>query len=751
MAVTAGFVVLLLVLAVVGSLWRRSVLETRRAEAETKRAEAQKLLALGEIQLEANPTEALAWARASLDVSDTREGRLLAVRALSKGPIARAIKMSNELGVVFDNVFSPDGEWIALRGNGKLKAYRRPGGGPAFVDAFPTIHGGSIWPFFDPSSRNLGARKSAEIRTYSVPDFAEKARHQVTPPPRSPLYPFQTDRGVFFVSNTGNEGRIELWRPGSPLELVTTTPPLRRRFRQIARIGAAGEWAAYVPREENDHVYLKSLTDPTLRPHLVHVHDTPISDILLDSKNGWIAVRGKDSPAITMWSIDNQPKTPLRTFSGGGLLWMSHDETHIIENGIVDGDPIALVWDLEVPAGAKPHVLRWRRSSESIDGVAIDPTGRWATAGAMDKVLFWPLPVNPPVALGGYEGTIYDLKFTTDGNALVIPVISPTGAAAGVHLQPIVEGGSARLLLGGGVRVAVDPGGRFAVISGPGAVICPFDGSAPKQLEGLSGTGHTMGVAYDPDRELIAAGVFGGKAEDKVIGVWNLKAGTMQKLGPADDAGASFTGGYVRLAFLRDGSLLSVTREGVIRRWHLEDGSSELLFAENCVLAGVKPDGETAVVGCIGSDGSGELSTFHLATKEIRPLGTIQQQGRGRSGVALSHQGDVIAVGHEDGTVEIRRLIAEASFSLFGHESPVYALAFSPDGTLLASAGQDGTVRVWPVPDLSEPPLQALPHDELLAKLDTFTNLRVVRDEASPTGWKVELGPFPGWETVPEW
>jgi hypothetical protein len=42
-------------------------------------------------------------------------------------------------------------------------------------------------------------------------------------------------------------------------------------------------------------------------------------------------------------------------------------------------------------------------------------------------------------------------------------------------------------------------------------------------------------------------------------------------------------------------------------------------------------------------------------------------------------------------------------------------------------------------------------HDELTAKLKTLTNLRVVRDEESPTGWKLTHDPFPGWETVPEW
>lgn len=33
----------------------------------------------------------------------------------------------------------------------------------------------------------------------------------------------------------------------------------------------------------------------------------------------------------------------------------------------------------------------------------------------------------------------------------------------------------------------------------------------------------------------------------------------------------------------------------------------------------------------------------------------------------------------------------------------------------------------------------------------TLTNLHVVRDEESSTGWKLTVGPFPGSETVPTW
>ncbi len=86
-----------------------------------------------------------------------------------------------------------------------------------------------------------------------------------------------------------------------------------------------------------------------------------------------------------------------------------------------------------------------------------------------------------------------------------------------------------------------------------------------------------------------------------------------------------------------------------------------------------------------------------------------------------------------------------------GHSGNVYNIAISPDLRWVASAGEDGTLRLWPMPDLSKPPLHTLPHDELLAKLHSLTNLRAVRDPASDTGWTIEIGPFPGWREVPTW
>ena len=55
------------------------------------------------------------------------------------------------------------------------------------------------------------------------------------------------------------------------------------------------------------------------------------------------------------------------------------------------------------------------------------------------------------------------------------------------------------------------------------------------------------------------------------------------------------------------------------------------------------------------------------------------------------------------------------------------------------------------MPDLSKPAPHTLPHDQFIAKLKSFTNLRVLPDPNSSTGWKLEVGPFPGWEKIPSW
>ena len=75
----------------------------------------------------------------------------------------------------------------------------------------------------------------------------------------------------------------------------------------------------------------------------------------------------------------------------------------------------------------------------------------------------------------------------------------------------------------------------------------------------------------------------------------------------------------------------------------------------------------------------------------------------GDSMTAISPGGSHLAIGDREGHVHILQVDANAEelaaasdeLSFLGHRGAVVGLAFSQDGALVASAGYDGSIRVW--------------------------------------------------------
>ena len=78
------------------------------------------------------------------------------------------------------------------------------------------------------------------------------------------------------------------------------------------------------------------------------------------------------------------------------------------------------------------------------------------------------------------------------------------------------------------------------------------------------------------------------------------------------------------------------------------------------------------------------------------PEGALARLGKGRiSEVAYSPDGTRLAVAGNIGTWLYDAATGAEVALLTGHTNYVRSVSFSPDGTTLASGGSDGTVRLW--------------------------------------------------------
>jgi WD40 repeat protein/DNA-binding SARP family transcriptional activator len=430
---------------------------------------------------------------------------------------------------------------------------------------------------------------------------------------------------------------------------------------------------------------------------LRHGDASPLYKARFSPDGRQIATVGVDT--VVVWDVATW--TPAYTLPGHEK-WTSSVDFSPDGRYIVTGDASSvIVWDVAGAreAGVGQRIQTLRGHPPGVGNAIFDPSGQLlASAGDDRQVILWDWrsgkALHRFMSLSGGNPS-YALAFSPDGLQLA------AGGADNTARIYDVASGEERAVLRGHTDIvmaaAFSPDGLRLVTGGTsdnaGKV---WDVATGREIASLVNHRSMLWDAmFSPDGEQILTASFDGTAR-----VWESESGRELFALAGHEApvhSAAFSPSGMEVA--------TAGEDGTARIWSVRPPSElgTIQAHTGYVLAlALSPDGQTAATA--GQDGMVRL--WDVATgKETLTL-AAGMAGAPQFAVAFSPDGKRLAASGQELEARVWDLPAGGLvLSLRGHATPlepddwlflgIQSITYSPDGTLLATAGADGTARIW--------------------------------------------------------
>ncbi|MEO8391962.1 MAG: protein kinase [Chloroflexota bacterium] len=338
-------------------------------------------------------------------------------------------------------------------------------------------------------------------------------------------------------------------------------------------------------------------------------------------------------------------------------------------------------------------------TSDKLDGLMLSSDGtRLATLHESGQLQLWDLvPGREALTLVNHDSdedlAAVGLAYSPDGQRLLA-----TGTSTTPNVWDVRTGQKLLTLAGhtGRVRAADwSADGRLLATGGEDDSVIVWDATTGAVRFTLTGyTDTVFAVAFSPDSRYLAASSFDGS-----LRVWDVNTGEF--VFTITHAGVKQSRG---LAWSPDGLHIANITIGI------DPQQGDHLYILNALTGAIEHDttvesNETVQQLMYSPDGS-RIASAATGLQEYRiydahsgqKLLTLPGHGVLASAIAFSPDGSLIATGGYDNLAQLWNAnTGKELLKLFTPSGDTYRLAFSPDGTHLALQGEDSTTRIYVV------------------------------------------------------
>ena len=375
--------------------------------------------------------------------------------------------------------------------------------------------------------------------------------------------------------------------------------------------------------------------------------------------------------------------------------------TGAISRPVAARDNTARVWDL----GDGGREVSRVQYDGLVEAVAFSPDGGLLASGSTDGSLKLSEPDGGRVVARmsmDKNFPVYHIAFRPDGGALVAG-----GYQFNAKIFSVPSGQEiAHMPHSASVQtVAFSPDGRYAVTGGNDSSAHVWDATSGQEIMRmpLEDANDVYALAFSPDGEHLAV-----VSDDDRISVWMATK-------PWQVAGLSLGSVAYKATFSPDGRYLAAgSAAGLVRVWDAATGQELHSWQTRGAVYPVAVHlGQPRTLRRPATTGARTCGACRMGAEVARlPQGDVVFD------LDLSPSGRLLATATQQGEVRVWDWKSGRLVATMRHDASVQNVRFSPDERYVASASLDGTARVWSLADSRELQRVRIPDDSQIYSMD---------------------------------